>query len=135
MRRTRFVWILTVAVAVSLSFLATHGAQKVKAYNTQTSYTFSNVEQTPVHGLHVVLSAEGVVTQDEETGAAGPFRNVAGNGSQTIVLTNPESPIDAAGGENSSVDLVFKSYKSQLEVKTWWWIDEKGKRVGKKQKG
>jgi hypothetical protein len=111
------------------------GAKKIKAYNAQTSYTFTNVEQAPAHGLIVVLSAEAEVMTDDETGAAERFRNVSGNGSSKITLTNATQPVDAAGGESSSVDLVFRSYRTKLQIKNWWWIDEKGKRVGKKQKG
>ena len=28
---------------------------------------------------------------------------------------------DAAGGERSSVDLVFRSYRTKLQIKNWWW--------------
>jgi len=124
----------TLAIALIL-MLAPAQAGQSKSYNAQISYTFTNVEQAPAQGLVVVLSAPAEVISDEETGAAGPFRNLKGNGSSQLTLTNPTTPFDAAGGENTTVDLVFRSHKSKLEVKSWWWIDEKGKRIGKKQKG
>ena len=126
--------ILAIALILSCS-PAQAGGQKIKAYNAQASYTFANVGQAPAHGLVIVLSAAAEVNTDAETGAAGPFRNVRGNGSPQITLTNAKTLIDSAGGENSSVELVFRSYKSKLEIKSWWWLDERGKRLGKKQKG
>lgn len=126
--------ILAIALILSCS-PAQAGGQKIKAYNAQASYTFANAEQTAAHGLVVVLSAPAEVNTDAETGAAGPFRNVRGNGSAQITFTNAKTLLDAAGGENSSVEMLFRSYKSKLEIKSWWWLDERGKRMGKKQKG
>lgn len=135
MRRVRWVCSLTV-VALTISILVPPvSAEKNQTYKAQTAYTFNNAEPTPAQGLCVVLSAPATVLKDESTGAAGPFRNVTGNRTTKIVLTNSESPVDPAGGENSSVDLVFRSHKSKLAVKSWWWLDENGKRIGKKQKG
>jgi hypothetical protein len=132
--RYRLIAILAVVTCLAVSSVQA-GPKKVKAYDSQTSHTFANVEQTTAQGLHIVLTADAIVVTDDQTGAAGPFRNVRGNGSTTIILTNAESPIAAAGGDGSSVPLVFRSYKSKLAIKTWWWLDEKGKRIGKKQKG
>ena len=125
---------LTVLLILSI-FPAQAGPKQIKAYNAQISHDFVNAEVTPAHGLVVVLSSPAEVSTDEETGAAGVFRNVRGNGSGQITLTNPDTVIGAAGGENSSLGLVFRSYKSKLQVKSWWWTDERGKRMGKKQKG
>ena len=125
---------LAVLLILSIS-PAQAGSRQIKAYNAQISHDFVNAEVTPAHELVVVLSSPAEVTTDEATGAAGVFRNVRGNGSAQITLTNPDPLIDAAGGENSSLSLRFRSYKSKLEVKSWWWTDERGKRMGKKQKG
>jgi len=137
MNRARCAAIVILALAL-IAFISSAQARskemKVKAYDAQISYDFANAETTPAHGLVVVLSTDAVVSTDEETGAAGPFRNVSGNGTSKITLTNPTTPIGAAGGEDSSLSLIFHSYKSKLAVKSWWWIDEKGKRIGDKQK-
>ena len=125
---------LAVLLILSIS-PAQAGPKQIKAYNAQISHEFANAETTPAHGLVIALSNPAEVTTDEETGAAGVFRNVRGNGSGQITLTNPDTLIGAAGGENSSLNLVFRSYKSKLVVKSWWWTDERGKRMGKKQKG
>jgi len=136
MSRVRYGFVTVLAVVLCFAVSGTHaGPKTVKAYKSQTSHTFANVEQAPAHGLQIVLTADAIVVTDGETGAAGPFKNVQGNGSSTIVLTNATSRIDAAGGDASSVELVFKSYQSKLAIKTWWWLDEKGKRIGKKQTG
>jgi hypothetical protein len=42
---------------------------------------------------------------------------------------------DAAAAASGSVELVFRTYKKKLSVKNWWWLDERGKRLGAKQKG
>jgi hypothetical protein len=136
MSHVRYAVIACLVLGLALSFSPVAvGAQKLKAYNAQLSHEFVNAEPTPAHGLVVVLSAESEVSTDADTGAAGIFRNVRGNGSAQITLTNPTDLIDASGGENSKVGLVFRSYKSKLVIKSWWWTDERGKRIGKKQKG
>jgi hypothetical protein len=134
--RCAVIAVLALALMASVSpAWARTKKMKVKAYNAQITYEFANKGTTPAHGLVVALSTEGVVSTDENTGAAGPFRNVRGNGTSKITLTNPTTPIGPAGSENSSLSLVFHSYKSSLKVKSWWWIDEKGKRIGDKNKG
>lgn len=136
MTRSQYRPIIVLAIIGCLAFSGTAtAAKKVKAYNAQTTYTFENAGETQAYGLHVVLSSEAIVVTDEATGAAGLFKDVKGNGTAAIVMTNPESPITAVSGDNTSVELVFRSYKSKLSVKTWWWVDQKGKRIGKKQKG
>jgi len=102
--------------------------KKVKAYTSQVGHTFVNAESGPVNGLQVVISAQGIVETESESGHAGPFRNVSGNETSTIVMSNPTEPV-AVGDK---VELVFKSYNKNLKIKSWWWTDEKGKRIGKK---
>jgi hypothetical protein len=138
MSKIRCLWIAVLALALIGTVspaLAKTKKMKVTPYDAQITYEFANSATAPAHGLVVELSANGVVTTQEETGAAGPFRNVRGNGTSQITLTNPTALIDAAGGKNSSVELTFRSYKGKLSVKSWWWLDANGKRVGDKQKG
>lgn len=136
MNKVRCVVIAVLAFTLMASISPVQAkTEKVEPYNAQISYDFANKGTTQAHGLVVVLSADGVVSTDENTGAAGPFRNVRGNGTSQITLTNPTTLVGVAGGENSSFTLVFRSYKSKLEVKSWWWIDANGKRIGDKNKG
>ena len=65
-----------------------------------------------------------------DDGKAGTFGNVSGNDTAHVKLSNPDAPI-AVG---DTVELTFKSYKKKLKITGWWWTDEKGKVVGKKQK-
>jgi hypothetical protein len=37
--------------------------------------------------------------------------------------------------EGGSFQLVFRTYKKKIQVKSWWWLDGRGKRLGAKQKG
>jgi hypothetical protein len=137
MRRAPKILIPLLAFVLLISVFAApsaFAAKKGSGYNAQIHYTFANGEQVAPQGLVVALSAEATVVTDAE-GAAGPFRNVRGNGTAKITLTNASTPITAAGGENSSVELVFRTQKKKLAVSSWWWIDERGKRIGQKQKG
>jgi len=105
---------------------------KVKAYKAQTTHSFANSETEPVFGLKVVLSTAGEVKTEDESSQAGPFRDIRGNGTNTIELTNSKSPMEPGSDE---IDLVFGTYQKKIKVDSWWWLDEKGKRVGKKKKG
>lgn len=163
MRTARIVSIAAVVLALAL-FLPTTEAKKrhETSYNAQASYTFTNAEPAPAHGLMISLSAAAEVVTEPSSGAAGPFGNVSGNGTSKITLTNPSSPIPgtapeaapaegegeegeaeegaavesgAEAGEAGSVRLVFRTSKKKIEVKSWWWLDERGKRLGQKQKG
>jgi hypothetical protein len=80
----------------------------------------------------VQLSGAAEVKTDEATGQAGPFRNVGGNGTKTIVLTNPTAPVEPGA---AGFDLVFRTDAKKLAVESWWWTDAKGKRIGEKHKG
>jgi hypothetical protein len=126
---------LTITLATALILLAapigTVDAGK-KHISAKVGMTFVNTEPAPAYGLHVTLSGPSEVLTDAETGAAGPFRNVQGNGSNHVILTNPEEPLAGAG--EGKVDLSFTAPKKKLEITGWWWVDEKGKRIGKKQK-
>jgi hypothetical protein len=80
----------------------------------------------------VTLSGKADVVSDPATGEVGPFRNVQGNGSNHVILTNPREPL--AGEGEGKVDLTFRTYNKKLKITGWWWIDQAGKRIGKKQK-
>lgn len=121
---------LTVFVGVPGEALA---AKKVKAYNSQTSETFVNEEGVAAYGLVVSLSSNGEVILDAEN-AAGPFRNVSGNGNKTLTLTNPTKPVAASGDADGQVTLKFQSYSKGLRVTSFYWTDVGGKRIGKKKK-
>jgi hypothetical protein len=163
MRNARFVPIAALILGLLLFLPASQAKKKHEAsYNAQASYTFENAEPAAAHGLVIVLSADAEVVTDPSSGGAGPFGNVNGNGTSKITLTNPSSPIPgappvdapgegtadegvaeesvpedgaAAAAESGSVELVFRTYKKKLSVKNWWWLDERGKRLGAKQKG
>jgi hypothetical protein len=45
-----------------------------------------------------------------------------------------EAEADTAD-EAGSVHLVFRTFKKKIQIKSWWWLDERGKRLGAKQKG
>lgn len=123
---------MVILAALLLAPLATVEAKKSEAYKGQAGMTFVNGEALPAHGLVVTLSNKGEVRTNPDNGAAGPFRNVSGNDSDKIEMTNPTEPI--AGGGEGKVDLIFRSKQKKLAVTGWWWVDEKGKRIGKKQK-
>jgi hypothetical protein len=124
--------ILAVVVTLSLWPALQAGAQ-TGSYKAQSSYTFTNEEAEPVVGLHIVLSSPAEIILDDN-GQAGPFKNVQGNGSKKIILTNPTAVIPAAG-EDNKVELMFRTQKKELKISKWWWLDEKGKTIGKKKKG
>ena len=106
--------------------------KRIEAFKAQTTKSFVNEETVPAAGLVVALSSAGEVKTEEESGRAGPFRDVKGNGSSKITLTNAESPVEPG---NEAIELVFGTYSKKISVKSWWWIDDKGKRIGKKIKG
>jgi hypothetical protein len=130
--KNRIVVILTFLLAASLAVSPALSDKKVKVYKSQTTYSFVNSETEPVFGLKVVLSGAGEVKTDEETGQAGPFRDIRGNGSSTLELKNPTAPVEPGG---DAFDLVFGTYKNKIKIVSWWWLHAKGKKVGKKHKG
>jgi hypothetical protein len=90
--------------------------------------TFVNQSGAVVNGLVVKLTSPSIVVTDEK-GYAGPFRNISGNDTAQITLANPAEPI----ADGDKIELTFASNKKSLSITTWWWIDAKGKRIGKKQ--
>jgi len=133
MKRLRFAAVSVIALALLLAPVCTlAAAQKIKAYKGQAGRTFVNTEPVPADGLHVTLSGKGDVVTDNATGAAGPFRNVRGNDTNHVIMTNPKDPI--AGEGEGKVELMFRTYQKKLEITGWWWVDQNGKRIGKKQK-
>jgi len=110
---------------------ATAGKESVD-YESQASYTFVNEEGVPAHGLHVVLSKEGRVVTHPETGYAGPFRDIRGNGTDHLKLSNPREPVPSSG-EESEFEIRFRSSSPKLQIKKWWWVDERGELIGAKK--
>jgi len=105
---------------------------KERPYKGQAGRTFINEEGAATFGLVVELSQSGIVVTDPQTGMAGPFKNVQGNGTTRLTLSNSSAPI-AVGGEGFK--LIFRSYPSGLKIRSWWWTNQKGKRLGKKKSG
>ena len=101
-----------------------------KPMKGQAGQTFANTSGQTAHGLKVQLSTKAEVVTDGDTNRAGPFRNVEGNGTTSLELSNPVTPI---APDSEPFDLVFRSYKSGLKVTKYWWLDDKGKQIGKKQ--
>ncbi len=122
---------VAVAVLLCLASGQALAKKKTKAFRAQTTKTFINDETAAAFGLTVSLSAAAEVKTDGVTGRAGPFRDVRGNGTNSITLTNAESPVEPG---SEAIELVFSTYAKKLSVKSWWWIDAKGKRIGKKKK-
>jgi hypothetical protein len=110
---------------------ATAGKDSVD-YESQASYTFVNEEGVSAHGLHVVLSKEGWVVTHPETGYAGPFRDIRGNGTEHLKLSNPRQPVPS-DGEESELEIRFRSSSPKLQVKKWWWVDERDTLIGEKK--
>jgi hypothetical protein len=104
---------------------------QVRDYHAQTRHAFPQSEEGPAYGMVINLSNAAWVITEPQTGLAGPFGDISGSGSGEITLANPGEPI-APGG---SVTLTFRTLKKKLAVKQWWWLDERGKRLGKKHKG
>jgi hypothetical protein len=124
--------VLVMVVVASLAVIGSVEAGKkvkIKERKGQVTQTFVNNSGAPAYGLRISLSAEAIVETDDEH-RAGPFGNVQGNDSKELILTNPDEPLEDAG----SLELTFRSYKPKLEVKSWVWLDEKGKKLGKKNK-
>ena len=129
--RSSFVCGLAVLAVVFIAVAPGEGARKFKErpQKGQAGMLFVNEESVPAHGLVVKLSRKATVVTDAQTGLAGPFKNVQGNGSKSITLSNSPVPIEPDG----EFRLIFRSYKSGLTIRGWWWIDERGRRVGKKK--
>jgi hypothetical protein len=118
------------AVAIVAAAGSSHAAKKVQERQGQVSRTFVNAAGEVAYGLHVEFSHKAVVVTDDAN-AAGPFRDLRGNDTLRLDMSNPSEPIAI----DAEVELVFRSYSAGLKIKSWWWTNTKGKRVGKKQKG
>ena len=105
---------------------------KERPYKGQAGHTFINEEGAAAFGLVVQVNQSAVVVTDPQSGMAGPFKNVQGNGTTRLTMSNPAQAI-AVGGEGFR--LIFRSYPSGLQIRSWWWLDQKGKRLGKKKSG
>jgi hypothetical protein len=121
--------VITVIVALVGVSAPADAAKKVKERTSSATGTFVNQSGEVAHGLAVKLSSSAIVLVDEK-GHAGPFRDISGNDTSHLVMLNPSEPI--AGEEK--LELTFASYEKSLKITTWWWVDAKGKRIGKKQK-
>jgi len=131
---TRFeLTCVTILLAVSLaaSPALSKKPTKIQTWKAQTTHSFANGETEPAFGLKVVLSKAAEVKTDDESGQAGPFRDVRGNGTNTIELMNPVSPIEPG---SEAFDLVFGTYEKKIKVESWLWLDSKAKKIGKKNK-
>ena len=125
-------------VLVLLSLVAPAEAAKKfkeKPFKGQAGLHFVNRETEEAHGLVVMLSKKATVVTNPSTGFAGPFQNIRGSGTQTITFSHPRPPITPSTDDEGGFDLTFRSYKAGLEIKGYYWIDARGKRIGKKHKG
>ena len=119
------------AACLAVSPTLSKKATKIAAYKAQTTHSFANSETDPAFGLKVLLSNAGEIMTDEDSGQAGPFRDIRGNGTNTFELINPKSPVAPGSDE---FNLVFGTYQKKIKVESWWWLNEKGKRIGEKKK-
>ena len=121
---------LVTTLLVAGSLQAKKNKFEEKPLKGQTGRAFVNDTGETVHGLTVQLSKDASVITHGDTHRAGPFFDVEGNGTKKITLSNPDAPIEPG---SDSIDLVFRSYKSGLKITKYWWLDAKGKQVGKKK--
>jgi hypothetical protein len=119
---------LSVMMALVAISVPVDAAKKVKERQSSATGTFVNQSGEVAHGLTVKLSSPSIVLVDEK-GHAGRFRNISGNDTTHVVLTNPTEPVAV----DETLELTFASYHNSLKITTWWWVDAKGKRIGKKQ--
>jgi len=134
-RCSRIAWHLLLAAAVSVLIAAPVGAAKKfkdKPRTGQADLLFVNHETEQAHGLVVQLSKKAIVVTDARSGFAGPFQNVQGNGTTSIELSHARPPIAPSTDEEGGFELVFLSYKSGLKITGYYWVNAKGKRIGKK---
>ena len=121
--------VMVVVLAAVVGQVGADRKVKVKEYKGQATHKFVNEAGEPAYGLEISLSAAGIVVTGDDN-RAGPFGNMSGNDTSTLRLTNPTEPVAAAG----TFELTFRSYNAKLMIKSWQWLDEKGKKIGKKQK-
>ena len=131
-RRTSMLVINVLVLASLVVACSSTKTVKERPYKGQAGRTFINEEGAPAYGVVVNLNKSGVVVTDPQSGMAGPFKNIQGNGTSRITLSNSTQPI-AVGGEGFK--LIFRSYPSGLAIRNWWWLNEKGNRLGRKKSG
>ena len=127
----RYLLVVFVVLAVGAPVEA---AKKIKekSYKGQAGYLFVNHEPEEAQGLVVQLSKKAFVVTDASTGFAGPFQNIRGNGTASIAFSHARPPIAPATSDDGGIDLAFRSYKSGLKIKGYYWTNAEGKRIGKK---
>ena len=139
MHKSLSVVVALCALVFALTSVDTAEARKKKVrvtpYKAQTTFSFHNEEGREVYGLTVRLNRKAVAHTDPQTGFAGPFRNIRGNGTSRLRLANPAAPIAAGQAAGGEVTVTFRSEKKKLRVTTWWWTDQRGKPVGVKKSG
>lgn len=125
---------IVVAVVLFSLTMACSSTKTVKErpYKGQAGRTFVNEEGAAAFGLVVELNQSGIVVTDPQSGMAGPFKNVQGNGTSRLTMSNSAQAI-TIGGEGFK--LIFRSYPSNLRIRNWWWLNQKGKRLGRKKSG
>lgn len=133
-KRPIAVCLLVLAVVFAVLVAPVDAAKKFKEKprKGQAGHLFVNNEGVEAYGLMVNLSKKAIVITDSNTGFAGPFQNIRGKGTKSMTFSNPRPVIAPATDEEDGFNLVFRSYKADLKIKTYWWLDEKGKRIGKK---
>jgi hypothetical protein len=127
-------WYIAMAAVAMLVAMPAVAAKKVKEKprQGQAGHNFVNHESVEAYGLVVQLSKKAIVVTDPNTGFAGPFQNIRSNGSTSITLSHARPVVIPSVAEDDGFDLIFRSYKSGLKIKSYWWIDAQGKRIGKK---
>jgi hypothetical protein len=136
-RYPRAAWRALLFALVVLSLAVSSEAAKTfkeKPYQGQVGLNFVNREAEEAHGLVVALSKKATVVTDPNTGFAGPFQNIRGSGTQTITFSHARPPIAPSTDDEGGFDLTFRSYRANLAIKSYYWIDARGKRIGKKHK-
>jgi hypothetical protein len=126
------VLLVTLALASLTTACSSTKTVKERPYKGQAGHTFLNEESAAAFGLVVELNQSAVVVTDPQTGMAGPFKNVQGNGTTGLTFSNSSAPVTVGG---DGFKLIFRSYPSGLKIRSWWWLDQKGKRLGKKKSG
>lgn len=133
-RRPAIAWYVLIPVVVLALAAPADAAKKFqeKPRKGQAAHVFVNHESEDAYGLVVNLSKKAIVITDPNTGFAGPFQNIRGKGTKSITFSNSRPAIAPATGAEDGFDLVFRSYKSGLKIASYYWLDAKGKRLGKK---
>lgn len=131
-RTVRHLTVLVVILSLAGSAQAAKKF-KEKPRQGQAEHYFVNHESETAHGLVVNLSKKAVVVTDPNTGFAGPFQNIRGDGTDQITFSHPRPLVAPSEDEEAGgFDLVFRSYKAGLKIGSYYWTDAKGKRIGKK---